>query len=107
MTTIIKVKVFLSKVGETTRVTYRSPYAEVVSWYRQQLEDLAKMLFIRVDYISFSRDDDCLVIAYTRKDECDEMSEVIADMIADPDDDCNCPIMFGDEEYFISGEVII
>jgi len=107
MATTLKVRVFLSKVGETICVSYRSPYTEVKNWYQMQLQDLTKMLAIVIENIVFSREEDCLLITYTRKDECDEMQEVIADMIADPDDDGNYPIKFGEDEYFVSGELII
>jgi hypothetical protein len=55
--------------------------------------------------VDFSRDDEKLVISYTRLPECDSSPEVINTCLADPDDDGNHPLRIGNQNYFVIGMI--
>ena len=106
MSATLEVKVDLLQAGFSVRLTATSPYNLVVDWFKQLLPLEAKMLHVEVTDVRFDLIKECVVISYTRLPDCDELDFVIADMLADPDDNCNYPIVIDGVSYIVMGTSI-
>lgn len=105
--TTIKVDVFLSRAGaDTVPVTGRGgTFQQVVEWYKEHTRFIAEFYSVQILNISFSRDDEKLIISYFRLPECDESADVIDTCLSDPDDDGNYPLRIGNYDYLVIGEI--
>jgi hypothetical protein len=102
----VPVLLFNTETRVSTPVTSRGGrWREVVDWYARQCVNIARFYDLENVKVRFDDDDEVIVISYEFKPGFEDDPNVISDILSDPDDDGNEPIVIGDETFLVIGEI--